>query len=78
MAKSVLNQNLKGINNEKLNHSLTRAFPSNFKTEAMEYGLAQESIGLRTFFYHFKKLHINARFHTTGLILYKDVHWRES
>ena len=39
IAKYVLNQNLKGINNEKLNHRLTRTFPSNFRTQAMEYGI---------------------------------------
>ena len=71
VAKYVLNQNLKGVNNEKLNHRLTRTFTSNFKTEAMEYGIAQEANGLHTFFNHFKKLHINAKFYTTGLTLHK-------
>ena len=59
------------MNNEKLNHRLTRAFTSNFKTEAMEYGIAQEANGLHTFFNHFKKLHINAKFYTAGLTLHK-------
>lgn len=72
MAKFVLNQNLKKINNEKLNYRLTRTFSSTFKTAAMEYGLAQEPIGIQTFFNHFKKLHINARFRTVGLTLLKE------
>ena len=71
-AKYILNQNRKGINNQKLNYHLTRTFPSRFKTQAMEYGSQNESIGLRIFFNHFKKLHINAKFHTTGLTLYKE------
>ena len=31
-----------------------------------------ESIGLHTFFDHYKGLHINVRFHSAGLTLYKD------
>ena len=72
MAKYVLNQNLKKINNEKLNYRLTRTFLSTFKTAAMEYGLTQEPFGIQTFFNHFKKLHINARFQTVGLTLLKE------
>ena len=34
-AKYILNQNRKGINNQKLNFRLTRTFPSRFKTQAM-------------------------------------------
>ena len=34
-AKYILNQNVKGINNQKLNFRLTRTFPSRFKTQAM-------------------------------------------
>ena len=71
-ARYILNQNLKGITNQKLNHRLTRSFLSNFRTDAMQYGIDQEPVGLRVFFDQFKRYHKNAKFHTVGLTLYKD------
>ena len=70
--KYVLNQNLKNVVNVKLNQRLTRTFQSNFKTEAMIYGIANESIALDVFLKGFKIKHKNARIHTTGLTLYKE------
>ena len=70
--KYVLNQNLKNVVNVKLNQRLTRTFPSNFKTEAMNYGIINEPIALEVFFKKYKKSHKNARIYTTGLTLYKE------
>ena len=70
LAKRVIAQNLENENNEKINQTITKSFPSRFANEAMLYGLKNEKNALAAFFDIFKKSHKNAKMKEIGLVLY--------
>lgn len=72
LAKRVVSQNQKGFSNPKLNRSITRLFPSSFKSEAMDYGVRNEKKALDVFFRRFKTEHINPKIQSSGLVLYNQ------
>ena len=70
LAKRIISQNQKNCSNPKLNRSITRLFPGNFKNEAMEYGILNEKRALDLFYKEFGSMHIKSTMHTSGLVLY--------
>ena len=69
LAKRVIAQNLKNLNNKKTNKIISKFYHSRFTNEAMQYGVVNEKNGINTFFETFKKTRINAKLQTTGLVL---------
>ena len=72
LAKRVIAQNLKNMNNQKINKIISKFYHSRFTNEAMQYGIENEKHGINTFFEAFKKSHINAKLQTTGLVLHNS------
>ena len=70
LAKRIIAQNLRNINNPKINKIISKFYQTRYSNVAMQYGIENEKHGLNTFFETFKKTHINAKLQTTGLVLY--------
>lgn len=72
LVKRVISQNQKDVSNPKLNRCISKYFPSNFKNEAMSYGIQNEQKALDTFFQLFKQEHRDPELINIGVIFYEE------
>ena len=73
LARRVISQNICGETNLKLNQAISKFFPNNFCSEAMQYGIENEKKGMDQFLKIFKNEHIGVKVKNTGVILYERV-----